>query len=66
MFRKKQFRDTQIQVCKCGGIHMCFGNVSVHFEKQEFLEMAMKVEKAKNYVNQSIPQEVFEVSGEIH
>lgn len=66
MFRKVKFESMQIQVCKCGGIHVCFGNVTVHMDKCEFMDMATKVEKTKNYLSTSIPHEVSEESREIH
>lgn len=66
MFRKNKFQNAEIQVCKCGGIHMCFGNVTVHMEKNEFLAMANKVEKTKHDLNRNLQKEVVNVSHEIH
>lgn len=66
LLKKTNFLNVQIQICKCGGIHMCFGNVTIHMDKREFMQMATQVEKTKKYLNNPIPQEVIEVSREIH
>lgn len=62
----QQVSDFHIQSCQCGGINVCFGNVTVHMEKIEFMAMVEKINKAKANLFSKQPKIVHEEHHEIH
>lgn len=64
--RKTEVSDFQIQNCQCGGINVCFGSVTVHMKRNEFMAMAEKVQKAKNFIASTIKPQIHEEHHEVH
>ena len=63
---KRMESNFQIQACQCGGLNVCFGNVTIHMKRNEFMAMAEKVQKAKNFLTSTIKPQIHEEHHEVH